>query len=310
MGEPYVAALGVACMDEYCWADTWIPEGEKGIVRWEERKVGGMIPNAAAVCAGQGLKTYLITVLNSGPAAQAIRRDLEQWGLDLRYAITDETLPDPRCIIVRTPNARTILVPDTSRIRYPVSPELRALLLGAACVYTSMMEFRRLDNWEALAAELRQAGVKLVFDLEPSTFEGPEEALFSYGSVFLFNEEGMAHYARGRDPERCMDELLSRGAEAVAVTLGADGCCCKDAGGTVRIPGNPVEVVDPTGAGDTFNCAFIACLLRGKPLAYAAEFANAAAAHAVTVLGSRGGIAPQEEIESWMRTYAQRRKEG
>lgn len=310
MKQGYIAAIGVACIDEYCWADQWIPEGEKGIIRWGEAKVGGMIPNAAVVCAGLGLKTYLVTALNSGPVSQTIRKDLEHWGLDLHYAITDETLPDSRCIIVCTEGARTILVPDNSTIRYPVSQELRTLLSGAACIYTSMMEFKRLEAWESLAEELRQAGVKLVFDLEPSTFDGPDELLFRYGSCLLFNKEGMDHYARGRDMDACMDGLLAQGAGVVAVTLGAEGCCCKDASGMVRIPGNRVPVVDPTGAGDTFNCAFISCLMEGKPLSYAAEFANAAAAHAVTVLGARGGVAPKEEIEGWMRTYAQQRKEG
>lgn len=309
MRDAYVVALGIPCIDEYGEAEEWPQEGEKSIVRWAERRVGGMIPNAACVMAGMGRKTYLVTALNAGVTSEGIRRDLESWGLDLSHLIVDERLPDMRCVIIRTPRERTILVPDSSSVHYPVDEKLRKLLLGAGCVYTSMMEFHRLENWEALAGELREKGVGLVFDLETSTFENGEDPLFRYASLLFFNEKGMEKYAAGRDPEDCIRELLENGTEAVAVTLGGEGCYCASGEERVRLPGNRVEVVDPTGAGDTFNCAFTASWLAGKSLAYAAEFANAAAAHAVTVLGARGGIAPSEQIEEWMRAFARERKE-
>lgn len=309
MKDGYVVALGVPCIDEYGVAEEWPREGEKSVVRWGERKVGGMIPNAACVMAGMGRKTYLVAALNAGPNSEAIRRDLARWGLDLSHLIVDEALPDMRCVIVRTERERTILVPDSSQIRYPVDGKLRQLLLGAGCVYTSMMEFHRLENWEALAGELRENGVGLVFDLETSTFESGEDPLFRYASLLFFNEQGLEKYAAGRDGESCIRALLAGGAEAVAVTLGAEGCYCAAGKERVRLPGNRVEVVDTTGAGDTFNCAFTASWMAGRSLAYAAEFANAAAARAVTVLGSRGGIAPPERIEEWMRAFARERKE-
>lgn len=309
MEEKYVVALGVACMDEYYAADQWVAEGEKGIVRCTGSKVGGMIPNAACVLAGLGKKTYMITALNSGNNSRIIREDLEKWKLDLSYAITDDRLPDLKCIIVNTPAERTILVSDSSGIRYPVDEPLRELFMGAECIYTSMMEFHRLEGWEELAKSLTENGVKLVFDLETSTFDSWEDPLFQYASLLFFNEEGWKKMKYGRTDRECMEELFCHQAEAVVITLGADGCYCRSRENEVRMPGNPVKVVDPTGAGDTFNCTFTACWLSGMELADAAELSNAAGAHAVTVHGPRGGIASMEDMKKWMELFRQERGE-
>ena len=310
MDENYVVALGVSCIDEYYAADQWVAEGEKGIVRCTGARVGGMIPNAACVFAGLGRKTYMVTPLNSGKNSQIIREDLEQWGLDLSYAVMDESLSDPKCIIVNTPTERTILVSDTSAVRYPVDEKLRALLMGAGCIYTSMMEFHRLEQWETLAEELAGHGVKLVFDLETSTFESWRDPLFAYASLLFFNEEGWKKMKAGRTDEECMEELFRHQTEVVVITLGAEGCYCRSRTEEVRVPGNPVKVVDPTGAGDTFNCTFTECWLSGRPLARGAELANAAGARAVTEYGPRSGIASMEEIKKWMNRFRQERGRG
>lgn len=304
----YVVTLGVSCIDEYYSAESWIPEGEKGIVRWTDSRVGGMIPNAACVFAGLGKKTYLITALNSGSAGRMIRRDLEKWNVDLSYAITDDSLSDPKCFIINTPKERTILVSDTSEIRYSVDQKLHELLLGAECVYTSMMEFHRLEEWEGLAQELAENGVKLAFDLETSTFGDWTDPLFSYANLLFFNKEGWKKFKAGREDEECMQSLFGCRAEIVVITLGAEGCYCRTCEKAVRMCGNPVKAVDTTGAGDTFNCAFTVCALSGKTLDYAAEFANAAGAYAVTGHGARAGVASPEEIEKRMIEFRKERR--
>jgi ribokinase len=61
-----------------------------------------------------------------------------------------------------------------------------------------------------------------------------------------------------------------------------------------------VPVVDTTGAGDTFNAAFVAATLRGDPLAERLRFANAAAALSVTVMGPRGLLPVPAEVATFL----------
>lgn len=308
MEKKYVVAIGVSCIDEYYSMEKWIPEGEKANVRFKETRVGGMIPNAACVMAGQGIKTYLITALNSGPVSQRIKEDLQKWKLDLSRIIIDDSLSDPKCFILSTPAERTILVSDTSEIRYPVDEELYDFLMGAECIYTSMMEFHRLENCEKLAEELVKNGVKLVFDMETSTFDDCRDFLFSYASLLFFNEEGWNKFKDGQEDETAMRRLFSHCVETVVITLGAEGCYCRNRQEEVRLPGNKVKVVDTTGAGDTFNCTFTSLWLSGESLSYTAEMANAAGAHAVMIQGARGGIADRKEIEKWMKNFREKRE--
>ncbi|MCB9537622.1 MAG: sugar kinase [Myxococcales bacterium] len=67
----------------------------------------------------------------------------------------------------------------------------------------------------------------------------------------------------------------------VALTLGAAGCVVWTPDGRWRVPAPTVDVVDPTGAGDTFAAVFTFGLAAGLPATRAAARANALAAACV-----------------------------
>ena len=78
------------------------------------------------------------------------------------------------------------------------------------------------------------------------------------------------------------------------VTLGAKGCCIND---NITIPAYPVDAVDTTGAGDTFNGVLAACLAEGKEIEEACRVAVAAAGLSVTKRGVLQAIPHREDIE-------------
>lgn len=303
MKEQYLAVVGTACFDEYYSADSWVREGDKLLVRPMEKKAGGMLANAASVMAGYHDHTYLVDYMNSGASNAELKHQLNGFGLDTSHIVTDDRLPDAKCIIVLTPAERTIFVLDFPRPARTLPEQTMQLLRGAAYIYTSMMEMRRFENYEALIDDWRAHGAKIVFDVESTTFETSDDVLFSKADVLFFNETGLAKYAAGRDQDACVRALLSAGCSVVVTTLGADGCDCRSASQHVRLPGIPVGVVDTTGAGDTFNASFVHCLFHGLSLEEAARFANAAAARSVTKLGPKGGVADVEEVYTFMQQW-------
>lgn len=70
-------------------------------------------------------------------------------------------------------------------------------------------------------------------------------------------------------------------------TLGADGANITSVTGTQRVPVASTDVVDTTGAGDTFCGALAEALDRGEPIIEAVGWAVRAGAHATTGLGAR-----------------------
>jgi ribokinase len=66
--------------------------------------------------------------------------------------------------------------------------------------------------------------------------------------------------------ERAAEALLQRGVQNVIITLGSDGALLVNSKGVHHQDAEKVEVIDTTGAGDTFNGVLAALLCEGKTL--------------------------------------------
>jgi len=96
--------------------------------------------------------------------------------------------------------------------------------------------------------------------------------------------------------------LLDLGVGTVIVKLGAAGCYARTAGEELFAPGFIVpQVVDTTGAGDSFVAGFLAGLSRGWDLRACADFANAAGALCVMQTGATQGVVNFEQTWDYCR---------
>ncbi len=80
------------------------------------------------------------------------------------------------------------------------------------------------------------------------------------------------------DPDRIADRYLAFGAGIVALKLGSQGCLIATPEQRQRLPARRVEAIDATGAGDTFDGAFLAEYLATDDPFRAGRYANTAAA--------------------------------
>ncbi|MGI5461040.1 PfkB family carbohydrate kinase [Streptomyces sp. CA-249302] len=86
--------------------------------------------------------------------------------------------------------------------------------------------------------------------------------------------------------------LCARGPKVVVLKLGEQGALLADGGEVTRIPAQRVTAVDASGAGDTFDGAFAACLVEGASPVEAARYAAVAAALTTT---GHGAVRPIPE---------------
>jgi ribokinase len=94
--------------------------------------------------------------------------------------------------------------------------------------------------------------------------------------------------------------LLAQGPANIIMKMGALGVCWIRADDALLIRGFPVNAVDSTAAGDTFNGAFAVSLSEGHSVEEAARFGNAAGAISVTRAGAQSSIPSRVEVDRFL----------
>ena len=150
-------------------------------------------------------------------------------------------------------------------------------------------------RWKELAPVLRTHGVKVVVDYDVDYERNGDTERFRNVDISFFNETGFDSVRQGKSYEEAVRMLQSLGMQTVVVTLAENGCEIYCDNECYRLPARQTEVVDVTGAGDTFCSSFISVLDEMGP-EQAGRFANAAASLCVSKLGARGGAVKKEEV--------------
>jgi sugar/nucleoside kinase (ribokinase family) len=94
-------------------------------------------------------------------------------------------------------------------------------------------------------------------------------------------------------------KLIKKGLKLVVLKQGKEGCTIFSSGlvDGIKVPGFKVEETDPTGAGDSFDGAFIVGYLAGWDLKRIGSFANAAGALKVQFFGPMSNTSYDEVID-------------
>jgi ribokinase len=114
--------------------------------------------------------------------------------------------------------------------------------------------------------------------------------------------ETEARILTGRSPsdrapvEQLAAELRQRGVKTVIITRGAEGVVIFDDKGVRHVPAPTIKLLDPTGAGDTFNGVLAAMLAEGKSLDEAVGWAVLGGAWCARHLGVINGIPTWETL--------------
>ena len=123
--------------------------------------------------------------------------------------------------------------------------------------------------------------------------------------IFLPTQQELLSLTQSAVVEEAVAQLLREKANRIIVmTRGAEGCSVFTSEGRLDVAGYAVTEVDPTGAGDCYDAAFLSALLRGKSAGQAAQLANACGALAVTAKGPMAGAKSRAEVESFMHSAA------
>ena len=134
--------------------------------------------------------------------------------------------------------------------------------------------------------------------LNPAPARGIPAEVLRLGPILTPNEHELVVAIGNDETESALDELTARHAGPVVVTQGPAGALLAQVDRRERFPGFPApDVVDTTGAGDTFNGVLATWLAGGASIEDAIVAANAAASLSVGAAGAREGMPRREAIE-------------
>ncbi len=147
----------------------------------------------------------------------------------------------------------------------------------------------------------RAAGVRVM--LNPAPMQELDNSLLALVDVLVLNETEAQQLTGSQVSSQeqarvAASTLLQHGIGVVIITLGAAGIVVAREGHVDCLPAYTVEVVDTTGAGDTFVGSLAVALAEGLELHPACDLAQRAAAIAVTQLGAQTSIPHRSVVES------------
>lgn len=179
--------------------------------------------------------------------------------------------------------------------------DLHAAVEGASMVYFSgitlaILAPRARGRLLGAIVKARDAGAKIAFDtnLRPALWSSPRvmasvlTAAASLCDIVLPTHTDEAPLFGDKSVEETAERYLELGVEEVVVKDGAKEALIATTDERVRVAPKPgAKVVDATGAGDSFNGAYLSARLAGKPLREAAEAAHRVAG---VVIGQKGAL--------------------
>jgi 2-dehydro-3-deoxygluconokinase len=272
---------------------------------------GGDSQNVAIAAARQGASAGYVTSLGQDWMGDAF---LELWqaeGLDASRVTRHPTAPTGVSFVTHGPAGHKFDYLRKNSAASLMAPESlpRDYIAGARIFHLSAIGQAISDSARrtcAAAIEVaRAAGVAVSYDtnLRLRLWDLDEaratiDATVARCDILLPSLDDSRQLTGLEQPDAIADHYLQLGAPLVALKMAADGCLIATASERFRLPGHPVRAVDATGAGDTFDGAFLARRLAGDDVRAAARYANVAAALSTRGYGAVTPIPRAAEVRA------------
>ena len=259
---------------------------------------GGSAANLAVWAKRCGLNTRFIGKIGRDRFGQLAREDLVKENIEHHFVETDAHLTGSVAVFVDQTGERS-MVSGHGADFYLIPSELpRSVITSSNHLHLTAWSFFTDPPRSAarMAAQLAQQN-NLTISFDPASFQmiqemGVEQFL-SWTKDLAINIF-FPNYDEGRvltgcdEPEAIVRALANIYADALIILkLDADGALVFDGKTATQIPPATNNLVDATGAGDSFAGAFLAHYLRSNSPVEAAKFATAVAAWVIEHLGAR-----------------------
>ena len=286
-----VIVAGKMNVDVFYYVDS-IEENSNNVAKESMMELGGKASNVAVALKKLGVDVAITGCVGNDLFGKFIKEKLESFGVDISHVKECEGESGRTAIVVTKDGQNTMF-------NYPgVNEKFTAEMIDWTLVEEGDALFIQFgipaETVFELSSMAKRAGMMVYVDPSyPS--EVPWDA-FSYFDYIAPNEREISQITGKKDIDKAVKYLFKKGVESVIVKMGGSGAKIFVEKKVYEIPAFQTEAVDTTGAGDSFNAAFIYGRLRGMDDEESGKLAALAASITVSRRGTTSSFPTLEEI--------------
>jgi len=302
--------LDVLCLGEALIEFNQVPDDTNNTYRYG---FGGDTSNTAIAVARQGTSSGFLSKVGNDPFGIKLLELWKREGVDCTYVLQHPEFPTGIYFVTHDENGHHFSYYRRGSAASQMTPEdLTADVVSQSKVLhlsaiTQAISASSRETAFAAIHQARKRGVKISYDtnlrLKLWTLIQARDVInhvVPMCDVLLPSLEDVTSLTGLLDPEAITDYYLELGAKLVVLKLGSLGVRVSDGKDNQQIPGHTVKAIDATGAGDTFDGAFLSEWLRSDDPFAAGEYANAAAALSTINYGAVDSIPNRDEVEAFL----------
>ncbi len=263
---------------------------------------GGKGANQAVAAARSGAKVTLIGCVGNDEIGATMVDGLKQSGVDTSCINIIEGTPSGMAFVNVSSYGENniVIVPGTNaKVTNSILDDNIDVLKNASIVLLQHeIPLSTIDYALRLSRKYNKITI-----LNPAPAYPLTTATLNLVDILVLNEHELSVITgmkadTGTEINNAMEHLRLIGAKRIILTLGENGLIDYIDDEYFIHSAYKVKAVDTTAAGDTFIGAFCAALLNDQPREYCIDYAQKAAALAVTNKGAQASIPTKEQIET------------
>ena len=253
---------------------------------------GGQAANVATWITRTNNRSVLVARVGNDPVGFALVSDLDKYGVEHK-GLMNSGRPSGVVVILVDSNGERTMFPDNGANADLEVSDLPPLddIDGVFLSGYALLDFRSRDTALGMIKKFQEKKIPIFFD--PTTTGAmkvlPKSEILDWvGMVdgILLNNEEARYLGESNDLEEAEENLLKR-TPLVVIKQGSRGATGVYKDQFAKVPAVTTNVVDTTGAGDSFAAGFIPKWLETNNLEEALTAGTALAAKCVAIVGAR-----------------------
>lgn len=257
--------------------------------------LGGKGANQAVSASRLGANVSIIGCVGDNLTGEGVIKQLQEEGINTAGIMKSKVDTGIAVIMLNDSDNRIIINPGANHQIDIDWIKKNTYLIDDADVV--LLQFEIPMEVNEYVADYAKSKGKIVV-INPAPASPISNTLLSNFNVMTPNQKEFKDIFKVKSDNEMLN-IFERYPEGMIVTLGSDGVAYSNKFGKIeKCSSVKVDVVDTTGAGDTFNGALAFALSNRKSLKEAVELANKASAIAIQSYGAQTGMPTLQDINN------------